>query len=372
MSSESACAETSSGATGGGYRYLASDFASSWTNVPDGAAAEGETHMRHILDKELVAICFNLAGVTLSEQEMTAVKKVVNDGDINMHEYKSKAANVGNSEKYAEQNDCNVRSVSDKSAVAKVKESFEDGKVVELTSHENGHIDAQTDVLLHPALEEAMSPDNYEKLLAAYLLLTNKVKGPKDSKTYTDGKAVDGRRFNKVLSPKVKQQVKESAQKYLENKLTATTSTRTKAEASANTLTAEAQRMKESNDAKYTAVVPYSSPSSSSSGHASHRGSGSNNHGSSYDVNDLMRALHSMSMSSSHSHSHHDSSYSYPRSHHYTPSSSYRDSSSVHVGPSTCTRSGSTWDDFRTNVWVQGSGTRAEMSAAYRAHKSGF
>lgn len=171
--------------------FKASDFDGSWNNEPKGISSQhSHDERRHIFDKQLAALCLNIAGIVkseLSERDFRALRSAVMNGSINMHKYKSHLANVGG----------DGREVSDKSAVAKVITSFKTGDFVELLSHECAHISPQTDFLLSDEVVASFtSIEDYQKFVAAYLLLTCKVMGPPASKTgYTDGKVVDGRKF---------------------------------------------------------------------------------------------------------------------------------------------------------------------------------
>ena len=194
--------------------FCASDFDGSWILDVVGQESESsESHKRHIVDKEILAEILNIAEIKLTESEFIALKTVVNNSKVNMHPYKSKGANVGNSEEYAEKHDVNVRKISDKSAVSKVFDSFRNSKVVELSTHETAHIHKQQDVLLSDEFKNALPTEKWERLCAAYVELTKKVKGPSESEIYTDGKVIDARRFK--VSPEAKEIVCKSANKYL-------------------------------------------------------------------------------------------------------------------------------------------------------------
>jgi hypothetical protein len=352
--------------------YKASDFTKNWTNVPPRISSGNEDQQRHILDKEVLVDLLNIANIQLSESEMVNMRRVMNDGRINMHDYLSKSANVGNSEKYATENDCNQRKISDRSAVDKVRESFRKSEKVRLSSHEATHIADQVDVLLNSEFKAALSPAKYELLVATYRLYTNKVYGPEDCKNHTDGKLIDARIL--PVSEAAKDKVRKEAHKYLEA-LAEEASTQTKSEQSrATSLAAEAQSMKATNDAKYTAVVSYRS-SSNRSCSSTECGGGS--------ISSLAEALRQMNLQSHTSYAPRNYVASVPSmvADHYFPTSSrvsyvdstpYHHSSSSSVSSSVshnypATRSGSNWDYFRSNVWTGGS--RAEMSQAYQAWK---
>jgi len=194
--------------------FCASDFDGNWILDVAGQESESsESHKRHILDKEVLAEILNIAEIELTESEFKALKTVVNNSKVNMHPYKSKGANVGNSEEYAEKHDVNARKICDKSAVSKVFDSFENSKVVELSTHETAHIHKQQDVLLSDEFKLVLPPEKWEKLCMAYVELTKGVMGPSESEIYTDGKVIDARRFK--VSPEAKELVRKSANKYL-------------------------------------------------------------------------------------------------------------------------------------------------------------
>jgi hypothetical protein len=341
------------------------------------SGSSGEDHRRHILDKEILARCFKIASIELSDRELASLKRVVNDLDVNCHAYKSKGANVGVSDDYAEENECNRRRISDKSAVQKVVQSFLKDERVDLTSHESAHISAQMDVFLHDDFKDALSPEKYQKTLAAYVLLTDKVYGPKDSKTYTDGKIVDGRKVRWAIPDRVKSQVDLSAHKYRLTRLILGEIPGTK-----KTDASKAKERGDDEPRRDGKVGSTPSGNSSSSKSRSESAADSN-------INDVAHLLGSMSISPyggfSPLHSSGFTPYGFSHfpmaafeGHSHFHSSSRSDFPSYSVRPSSPsgsvassmggTRGGSSWDHFRSNVWTGGS--RAEMSAAYKEWKN--
>jgi len=351
--------------------YAASDFTQAWKNVPAGISSKNENHRRHILDKEVLADLLNIAKITLTESEMEKIRNVINDGSINMHPYLSKSANVGNSEKYAAENDCQEKTVSDRSAVLKVRESFETGKKVHLTSHEASHIIAQVDLLLSDEFKEALSRKKYEYVMTTYRLYTHNVYGPEEDSRHGDGKLIDERKL--PVSAEAKEAVRHNAYAYLKALEVDTANEKNAAQSTAISLASQAQSLKTSNDAKYTAMVSYESGRGRGSGHD--------------DITSLMSSLSHMNLSNKSG----GQPWLYPASsHNYYPSlsslsssspavssavHSFHPQSSVNVSLSQAvnhnyptTRSGSNWDYFRSNVWTGGS--RADMSRAYADWKS--
>lgn len=352
--------------------YKAGDFDGAWQDVPAGQLSEhNEAHRRHILDKEVLADILNIADVTLNTSQFNALKAVINNGKINMHLYQSKGANVGHTKDYAEKNDVNEKIRCDKHAVNQVKKSFEEGKDVFLSAHEASHIDAQSDVLLDESFKDAFQGDinKYHKVLAAYLIYTAKVKGPSNAQYYTDGKVVDGRKFKQVTEA-TKNAIRKTAKAYLQQKLDQAQREKQSCEEEYGQVSAEATTLKESNDMKYNCLVPYNR-------HGGGSGSGGGNRDD--PLQDLIREFNaSMHLQSSSSYypslptlGYGDgwdrgiSSFSYNIGHSSSSSSSVSVNSSIGSG----TRAGSSWDHFRSNVWTGGS--RAEMSRAYQAWKSG-
>jgi len=344
--------------------YSAKDFTGDWS---DGDSSSTE-HRRHILDKEVIAKVLNIGDIQLSSDEFNALKKVINDVSVNKDPYDSKSANVGNSEKYAEDNGCSKKVVHDADAVKNVLKSFSTAEKVYLPDHEASKIDKQVKVLLSEKFKNAVSPATYEKICASYQLLTANVYA-KESEKWYDGKVVDGRKF-KFVSKQVKDSIKANVVKYLKNnELKSKESEKNTAKAAENSSKQEYNQVKESNYEKYTAVVPYSKQGSSSRGGGGESGGMSSRLSSS--VNSLSNMLHQLSIadrySNSSSSSYYNDSCYYPS--HYTSSIS-SSSSPMNSHPTTynhCgTRASSSWDVSRGECKGLGM-TMAQISEYHHA-----
>lgn len=74
--------------------FKASDFNGNWSGAKTAKCkSSSDLHRRHALDKEILAQRLNMITdkASLPEREFKALKKMVNDGTINMHSHLSAA-----------------------------------------------------------------------------------------------------------------------------------------------------------------------------------------------------------------------------------------------------------------------------------------
>eukprot|EP00002_Diphylleia_rotans_P037829 TRINITY_DN8501_c0_g2_i1.p1 TRINITY_DN8501_c0_g2~~TRINITY_DN8501_c0_g2_i1.p1 ORF type:complete len:182 (-),score=21.69 TRINITY_DN8501_c0_g2_i1:988-1533(-) len=155
--------------------WEASDF-NKGSLKPAGPAGSAFPQVRHKLDKEVVAYCLNIAGKTpksIDTKELQLLVTEVNS-DVNTANYASKAANVGNSPQFAQDNQVNERNISDRSCVRAVINSYEKGEKVILSAHEAAHLSDSFEAL-QKMCERNRNSTLFKALMAAFALLTSEV-----------------------------------------------------------------------------------------------------------------------------------------------------------------------------------------------------
>ena len=170
--------------------FKTNDFRSPFTKGK-GEKQAIEPQKRHILDLELVVKMLDMAGVRpahLSSRDFRELRRVLNDGELNMHPYSSKSANVGvkGSEK------TRSRAISDSSACKKVLKSLKSNSGVTLTAHEADHITKQPAVFRVLAKRSWLSKELLRDMVAAYFVVTEKLINTESIK-YSKGRVMDQR-----------------------------------------------------------------------------------------------------------------------------------------------------------------------------------
>ena len=329
--------------------HSAADFTGAWHGHLSGATEGAIPEQRHKLDKEMLALILNVAGITLTNDQLSQMKQVINDRSINMHQHKSQGANKNISTN--NETSGNRRSVSDRSAVIKVMDSFADGGEVTLTAHEADHMSAQVDVLKEPALLDILEAAQQESLHAAFRLVTHQARVEASAK-YNKGKLIDERRL--PVSEASKGRVRESAEQYQKQQLQQAKETEKSARSSAGAANAMAHRATEAS-ANLQATIDNQIVSYSRQRNDS--------------VSNLTRAMSGMSMSRGGGGGDcGDGGNPFWGGGGVGGGGGGGDGGGSGSG-GRGSRSGSDWDHFRSNVWQGGS--RSDMSAAYKDWKGG-